>query len=1194
MKKYLFILLLFLSFSLTAQVKIIRVADATTAIGENISQGTQVFNRATNKLWIAKNAVISTATLTTASASFDPSDTILNIATTVEINTGSINNKAISPLGFAGSDYASDIAANNSKVTFPGFTSLLSDYGFTDDTGGDAYLGNTQSFTGVNSFNPTGSNKLKVSGNDWFTIGDVSGYGRLLWFANYDGTTSNLFARHATIVPVEITHAIEGIEVNTYVNNGDDTLVGAKTTVLEATTSNLNYLGNKVDVLPSNKTWVLYGDSMINSLSGDWIGVTLDSLGVPDVNVTINAVAGDKIVDQLTDLDADLAGDANYLDDFDVILLNVGVNDFANSSVLGDISDTAASSTVIGYFKDFIETVYTANPEIKFYITTPLQYTNATFGYNGSNYDGWTLAQLANAIAKICAEYSVSCIDLYNTSGFNSVTDDTLSDDATPLHPNALGKVVVGNEAYRAIKGGTPFANMYPYDDVFRAPLKTAQGKNSTATKLELENYDVSLLQDEFVGRIDFITNDSNSGNGVAGSITSVLEDAGFWYGLGFNVKSSGSEYEAMRVSYNGVISAPGMTTAEITAKGNTALITKEYFDTYNTVGAAEVYGSGWDSDTSAPQKNDVYDKIESLNFGAYIADSDMYAKYYAARVLLNDGEYESLDHLYYDLESVLKESIQFTPNAVKADSIYALNVKDPKTSNAADFGFTRSTTATRININGILETVAADTPRIDYTTGVGTLLLEGASTNKALRSNEFDNASWTKTRATATASSAISIDGTINAYKFYEDNTAGTHEIKQYISGLTNSVSHTFSVFAKADERYKMRLNIFGGYAEFNLSDGTIITQPTVDDASIESYGDGWYRIAITKTANNTVTNAYAYILNDAGSVSYTGDNVSGVLLYGAQLEETDFATSYIPTTTATVTRNAETASGSGSTALINSQEGVLYMEASALFDDTTSQRVISVSDGTASNQIILGYDAFSNRIIASLFDGGLENVKLSYVITDVTALNKIAFKWAETDFALWINGTEVATNSTSSVDAANTYNELQLAEGDGTNDFIGRIRELKVFTTALTDAELTTLTSKDDYSPKHLARTDVDPYFTKDVTVQRNLNVEGTITSAPSFLSEGGATHTLTSALGGYTINYTSGSAKTITIPTNATDAIAVGTTYIIVNTGSADLTFSTTGITLNDDLTNQTLVQYAKRTLIKTDTNTWLLAY
>lgn len=1110
MKKLLIICLLFctqLFYAQVSGVKVVRVANATTTFSQNLPAGTQVFNVATGELWVATAAVLNTATLTTASGSFNAvNDGKLNIATIADINTGTNDSKAISPNGLANSDLAADVTTNNGKVSFPGFTSLLSDYSFTDNSSdwntafgwgdhgvaGYANLTGTQSFTGVNTFDPTSNNKLKVGTNDWFTITETSGFGSIYWWANYDGTTSNLFARHASKKAIEVTQEIDskGIEINTYVNNGEDALVGAKTQVAEISEDEFTYLGNKVDVLPSNKTWVLYGDSMVNSLTGDWIGVTMDSLGVVSGNVTINAVAGDKIVDQLTDLDADLAGDANYFDSFDNVLLSVGVNDFAGSSVLGDISDTSADATVVGYFKDFIEKVYTSNPEIKFYITTPLQYTNATFGYNGANYDGWTLAQLANIISKICAEYSVSCIDLYNTSGFNSVTDDTLSDDPTPLHPNALGKVVVGNEAYRAIKGGTSYGNMFPYDDVFRAPLKMAQGQNSVATKLELENYDVSLLQDEFVGRIDFITNDSNSGNGVAGSITSVLEDAGFWYGLGFNVKSSASEYEALRLSYNGVVSAPAMTNAEITAKGNTALITKDYFDTNNAAddddGVAEVYGSGWDGDTQAPTKNDVYDKFESLTTGDYIANASKVVSEYENRVIGAAGTIDNRDQFDYDAESLSNESIQITPNGVAVSKLFGLEVSDPIAGTDADLNFSRATTATRINSVGVVETIASNVPRVDYTnTPSGVLLIEPSTTNDLLRSNEFDNASWTKTNATVSASSTFSPEGIVNAYSLIEDNTTGTHEIRQYKSGLTNSVDHTFSVFAKANERYKVRLNTFSGYAEFDLSNGTIITQPTVDDAAIVAIGNGWYRISITKTANNTLTNSYIYILNDAGSVSYAGDNSSGVYLYGAQLEETGFPTSYVPTTSAVVTRNAEQYDLAGSTSTINSEAGVLYIEAAALYDQVTNRHV-SLSDGTSSNQVIVGYDAFSNRIEASYWSGGIETAKLSYVVADITNFHKIAFKYSQDDFALWVDGVERGTDTSGGVVSANTLNELQFANGAAGDQFIGKIRELKVFTKVLSDADLTVLTSKTDYTPKFLARTNVDPNFTTDVSVQ------------------------------------------------------------------------------------------------------------
>ena len=303
-----------------------------------------------------------------------------------------------------------------------------------------------------------------------------------------------------------------------------------------------------------DKTWCIFGDSTVNSLTADWIGVALvDTLGFDSSNITINAVAGDRIDQQLADLDTLLAGDANYMQQFDYCSLSVGVNDHAQSQTLGTIDDTSSDTTVIGYFKDFIEKVYTSNPEIKFYVTTPLKYESSVFGWDGVNYDFWTLSDLCNAISKICSKYATSCVDLHNTSGFNELTGSTLSDDPNPLHPNAVGKVIIGEEFARAVDGGTSFGNMYPPTDRFLAPLTVTQGENSTPTIVNIRNTDNTLLVDEFLGYLRFLSNDTSLGTDVdVGGIKCILEDAGFWYALGFFVTGSSGVFEAGRFTRNG------------------------------------------------------------------------------------------------------------------------------------------------------------------------------------------------------------------------------------------------------------------------------------------------------------------------------------------------------------------------------------------------------------------------------------------------------------------------------------------------------------------------------------------------------------------------------------------------------------------------------------------------------------------
>ena len=314
-------------------------------------------------------------------------------------------------------------------------------------------------------------------------------------------------------------------------------------------------LGNIRNTSFEGSRWCVFGDSTVNSLSGDWIGTTMTELGINSADVTINAVAGDKIADQLADLVTLLAGDANYMKGFEYCILAVGVNDHSGSTTLGDINDTAADTTVMGYFNDFIDTVYTSNPEIIFYVCTPLKYESSVFGWYGENYAYYTMADLAYSIGQVAQKWSTKCIDLFNTSGFNEQTGATLSDDPNPLHPNATGKVVVGTVAANTIRGGGNNGSTTPFNNWVRSGFTVNQGDNSVGTVFNIRNGDVSLLVDEELGRIQFISNDANPGAETnAGAIKCILEDAGFWYGLRFFPRGSSGEIEAMHITKDGFV----------------------------------------------------------------------------------------------------------------------------------------------------------------------------------------------------------------------------------------------------------------------------------------------------------------------------------------------------------------------------------------------------------------------------------------------------------------------------------------------------------------------------------------------------------------------------------------------------------------------------------------------------------------
>lgn len=172
-------------------------------------------------------------------------------------------------------------------------------------------------------------------------------------------------------------------------------------------------------------------------------------------------------------------------------------------------------------------------------------------------------------------------------------------------------------------------------------------------------------------------------------------------------------------------------------------------------------------------------------------------------------------------------------------------------------------------------------------------------------------------------ANAISSPDGTMTGTFVAEFTNSGIHYMFSN-STTTSTAEQTGSWFVKAGTRSKVRVMIGHGsaingvYADFDLSTGTIITNATATgtgytaragSAYVEPYADGWYRCGVTASAaSSTAHVVYVILLDGAGSASYVGDGVSGLYVWGAQLELGAFATSYIPTSGATVTRVLDT----------------------------------------------------------------------------------------------------------------------------------------------------------------------------------------------------------------------------------------------------------------------------------------------
>lgn len=230
---------------------------------------------------------------------------------------------------------------------------------------------------------------------------------------------------------------------------------------------------------------------------------------------------------------------------------------------------------------------------------------------------------------------------------------------------------------------------------------------------------------------------------------------------------------------------------------------------------------------------------------------------------------------------------------------------------------FTRSgAVATRVNASGLVETMAANTPRFDFnpvTFVCRGLLIEEARTNLILQSSDFTT-TWVTDGATVTSNSAISPDGTQNADQI--NSAVANWRIRQDI-GVAGSTAYTCSAFVKKGNSTTVKFEFAStgganpsvtGNLYYNFDTNTITGTGSVTSPTVTPYGNGWFRISgvLTTSASHTTMLVYCYGGAEYGSAGQTN-------WWGAQVEAGAFATSYIPTVASQVTRTADVATMTG-----------------------------------------------------------------------------------------------------------------------------------------------------------------------------------------------------------------------------------------------------------------------------------------
>lgn len=324
-------------------------------------------------------------------------------------------------------------------------------------------------------------------------------------------------------------------------------------------------------------------------------------------------------------------------------------------------------------------------------------------------------------------------------------------------------------------------------------------------------------------------------------------------------------------------------------------------------------------------------------------------------------------------------------------------------------------------------------------------MLIEPSATNLVNYSEDFSG--YLKSNATVTSASVTAPDGTTNASKVIATPVSASHFIYKSVSH--SAATNTVSVYAKAAEYDNLRLQEIGNYhwyASFDLSSGAVSATGGLHfvSATAVDVGNGWWRCSIVQS--KPTGSAFSMMGFPDGSEptntppNYLGDGESGIYIWGAQVEEGSVATSYIPTSGSTVTRNADNLviDGSNFTDFYNGSEGTVYVEGLGRELSNNNYFLAISNNGDFNNSFRLFHNSNSTFFVKT---SGVTQVNVNSGTVSLTSLNRGAFSYATNNFKSSMNGASEASDTSGSLPSVN---QLQIGWGKGGNQLNGHIKRL------------------------------------------------------------------------------------------------------------------------------------------------------
>jgi hypothetical protein len=399
--------------------------------------------------------------------------------------------------------------------------------------------------------------------------------------------------------------------------------------------------------------------------------------------------------------------------------------------------------------------------------------------------------------------------------------------------------------------------------------------------------------------------------------------------------------------------------------------------------------------------------------------------------------------------EDVLDDvTIGLVAGAYKADKWYSFK--------GSDMDVVRATSGTRINRSGVLTTEGNNIVRADYDGGVlkGNNV-EPSATNLLQRSEEFDNAYWTKTGTTVptvTANAIAAPDGNTTA-----DLLTGTGGISMRLQRTltVTTGAHTLSFYVKNNTETIARFNVFDGStdrgAAFTFASESFTSVSANLTVGFEKLNDGWYRIFGTYPSFGTTTANVQLFVSGTLSLYY----------WGAQLETGSVATSYIKTEGSTATRNADNISKTGISSEIGQTEGAVLVEVDLTRGASATRRIFTASDNAFDNAFLLNQRTQNDFEVIFRFDG--ENLTTRIQGGSVVdGTNSLLLTYASGNpFELYFNGQKLPLGNVFN-GFASPVDTVFLGQTQSNANFMqGNYRSATIFNKAIPEATAIRLTT-------------------------------------------------------------------------------------------------------------------------------------